>query len=252
MKTCYYVLIVALVSILFFSCAVNKSPNTSATEVKGRYINSTFLKQIPDSIPGNISVYCYELNFDGVDSVAVLYGFENSKFLYRKQANSYKIVNASQGADVDFVFNKDKSITLIDTALTRNHANSTFEKAGGETGKESVIEKYINDKMITGEYVLYENGIFSQQKVQFASNGQLKGLKYYTSFYICYSGDCVEETEPISNIIYLKGPGNLENIFSFKIDKTANIITLYNIGSPIKDIKGSRKILSKAYEFHKK
>ncbi len=252
MKIKYSALMAALIlSTLFFSCKT-KSKRTSQMGVKGRYINSAFLKYIPDSIPGNIFVYCYELNFNKADSANVFYGFEQGKVAYKKQDDKYKLINASQGKDLAFIINKDSSITLIDSTVTGSHTNSLFVKVDNIPGKEWVFEKYLNDKMITGEYVLYKNGIATPQKVQFTSDGQVKGLKPYTNFSICYSGDCVEETEPISNLIALKGNDSLANLYAFKINKTANSIIFYNIEAPIKDIKGNRQILDKAYEFRKK
>ena len=48
--------------ILFFIIPVNKCHSEITDGISGRYINVTFLDQLPDQIPGSIPVFCLEIN----------------------------------------------------------------------------------------------------------------------------------------------------------------------------------------------
>lgn len=252
------------ICLAFTNCSNQKSNKPEAnTGIKGRFVNQTFLQQLPDSIAGTIQGYCYEMNFISPDSVAINYGFEKGMLAYKQEGDHYRLINAIQGRDMPFTYNTNGTITLTDsiwllhgdTVWTGAPLNSEFIKVPDVKGQEWAFDQYLNERMIAGTYQLYKQGKPLQSKVIFNKDGTVSGLENYTSYAICYSGDCVGETEKVFNLISFNTNENAGKAYAFEIDKNRNI-SFYNIGPSLKDsdgnsLKGGRAIQEKAFELRK-
>jgi hypothetical protein len=226
--------------------------------IKGRFVNQTFLQQLPDSIAGTIQGYCYEMNFISPDSVAINYGFEKGTLAYKQEGDHYQLIGS-----IPFTLNTDGSVTLKDsTWLLRSDTvwagvplNSKFIKVPDVKGEEWAFDQYLNERMIAGTYQLYKQGKPMEPKIIFNKDGTVSGLENYTSYSICYSGDCVGETEKVSNLISFNGDENEGKTYAFDVDKNRTI-SFYNIGPSLKDsdgnpLKGGRAIQEKAFELRR-
>jgi len=231
--------------ILLTQC--NKDGENETTTLNGRFVNETFLKQVSDSIPGLVPVYCYELNFDGTDSVNILYGFEQAKLAYKKNGEKYQIIQALKDKDMIFTLTKDSTLNLIDSAWNGANQNSTFKQVKNSTDFISSLNK----KMIAGEYELFKGDKSTQIKVNLKEDGSVSGLEKFTSYTLCYSGDCVGEIYPISNSITFSNEQKETVLYAFKVDKTRNRLNIYHVEAPVKDIKGERAVKELAFDLRK-
>ena len=235
---------------LLWACGDSKK-ESQTTGLSGRFVNQTFLEAIPDSIPGLVPAYCYELNFISPDSVEILYGFEEAKHGYRKSGKDYILIKAMQDKDMPFRVNKDQTISLIDSAWTSAKSTSNFKKSINTGKRKWDFETYLNQQMIAGEYMLYKNEQPTGQKVVFMSDGTTSGIGDFNTYSICYSGDCVGEIYPISNNLTLTSKKQESVTYAFVKDKKSNKLSIRNIEAPIKDMKGERAIKEEVYDLRK-
>ena len=233
----------ALSAIFLLGCSQNSEDENP--KLTGKFVNETFLKQVSDSIPGLIPVYCYQLDFDGTDSVDILYGFEQAKLAYQKTGNKYKLIKALQDKDMTFTLNDDNTITLVDSAWNGTNKNSKFK------GSTTNFVTSLNQQMIAGEYELYKDGKQTSQKVIFNADGNVSGLEKFTNYTLCYSGDCVGEIYPISTSITFSNAKTETVMYAFKIDKNRKTLGIYHIEAPVKDIKGERAVKDIAFDLRK-
>ncbi|MBK8552200.1 MAG: hypothetical protein IPL53_14525 [Ignavibacteria bacterium] len=248
-------LIAIPVCLLSLFCITDNCPADNADGITGRYINISFLENIADSIAGSIPFYCVEMNFDGSDSAEIFNGFEEYKLLYVKEGDDYILQNAAQGNDMPFMIANDSTIILIDTIWTGSPGMSVFQKVNSNvlinSNKKHVIDYFINGFMISGDYQLY-NSDTAGGFVSFRNDGSVTGLENFTTYFICYSGDCVGETEPMSNTITFTRINRETVTYAFSINKDDGLIDMFNIAPPVKDIKGERAILDKAFSLKRK
>lgn len=222
--------------------------------IYGRYINSTFLEQLPGKIPGTIPVYCLEINFTDNDSAEIFNGFEEFKLAYRKDIDNHIFIKAVQGNDLSFSFDDSGVILLSDSAWTGIPKKSEFRKAGEDeysSRHKWVFEKFLNEKMIAGNYILNDKSKSSGEKVILASDGKVSGLRNYSTYSICFSGDCTEETKPVSNTITFTDSSNSLTTYSFTYDTEKNSVIFRSISEPDPGIKGEREIKDVVYELMK-
>lgn len=241
--------------ILFFIIPVNKCHSENTDGISGRYINVTFLDQLPDQIPGSIPVYCLEINFTGSDSAEVYNGFEEYKLAYKKEGDHNVFVNAVQGKDLPFTIYEDGNLILADSIWTGVKSVSSFKKINEEDNTDNqkwLFEKYLNEKMISGDYLLFDNNNNPGQVVKFKSDGSVEGLRNYKTYSVCFAGDCTGETSPVSNTVTFKTVSNESLTFSFRYDRKNHSVFFYDISEPVSDIKGERKILGVSFELRKK
>lgn len=252
-------LVCLLMCLPFVNCGNPKSNKPVVnTGIKGRFVNQTFLQQVPDSIAGTIQAYCYEMNFVSPDSVVINYGFEEGTLAYKQEGDHYRLIGA-----LPFILNTDGSITLKDsiwvvrgdTIWTGAPLNSKFIKAPDSKGQEWVFDQYLNERMIAGIYQLYKEGKPIESKVIFNKDGSVSGLENYIAYSICYSGDCVGETEKLYNLISFNTNENAVKAYAFEIDKNKTI-SFYNIGPSLKDVagndlKGGKAIEEKVFELRR-
>lgn len=232
----------------FYAC---KNSNTEKEDLlTGKFVNQTFLQQIPDSIPGIVSAYCYEMDFISGDSVRILYGFEEATLAYKKKGSHFEIVKAMQDKDLAFKVNDDGTLTMSDSSWNRSHKNSVFTKSEN-TAAGWNFEEYLNKKMIADAYTIFKNDKPTSQKVTFEANGKVTGLDNFTSYNICYSGDCVGETYPVSNSVTLVDENKVETVFAFVISQKTRTLKINRIEEPIPDIKGERAVKELMYDLRK-
>ena len=112
--------------LMAFVIQVNECFSQTDNSMSGRYINMTFLEQLPDQIPGSIPVYCLEINFTGSDSAEIYNGFEEFKLAYRKEGDNFLFVKAVQGNDLSFINNEAGVIILADSVWTGRPTKSVF------------------------------------------------------------------------------------------------------------------------------
>ncbi len=244
-------LFVLLANMLFFSCINKENKTESSQGIKGLFVNNTFLEKISDTIPGGVPSYCLEMNFISADSVDIDNGFEGYKLAYKKDGSNYILLKASWKGDMIFTINRDSSISLMDSAWTGIQSYSEFKKVPENKEHKSVFETYLNEKMIAGEYILYKDNKSTQQKIIFTADGGVTGLEDYATYSLCYSGDCIGETNPVSNYIYFSSRSNVQTDYAFKIDKKNKMLRFFSIAAPIKDIKGDREIKEKVFDLKK-
>ena len=242
----------ATISILICIVACN-SMKISRTCAKptGRFVNTTVLDRCPQAMPSDTPVFCFELNFKGLDSIDVDNGFEKYSLPYHATEDGcrFTIAGASLFGNMDFVIGSDSTLELIDTAWTKLKTFTTFKKTGNPEKASWRFEEYLNDCVIAGEYAMFKNGDLIPGVVTFMPNGQVNGMKPFLSYAICYAGDCLEETDPPSRTIDLMDQKGDIQTFSFKTVEGKMAIELYSIGAPIPDIKGGRSVGPMVYEF---
>jgi hypothetical protein len=240
-----WLILAFLAAFSLFAC--NSTKKTDDITLSGHYVNDTFLETIPDTIPAMIPAYCFELNFTG-DSVQINFGFKEATFAYLNDGENYRIVKAMQDQDMPFKINDDQTITLVDTAWTKSAKSSTFKKATVTSNQKWAFETYLNQQMIAGAYKVFENGQPTLREMSFAPDGTVVGLAPFTAYSVCYSGDCAEETYPISNQITFSTPDKKRVTYAFIKNKTDKTISLYHIEEPKIGIKGERAIQQLAFE----
>ena len=240
----YQIAILSVTGFLFLSC--NKTKDDTPV-LSGKFVNQTYLQQIPDSIPGLVSAYCYEMNFISSDSVKILYGFEDATLGYKREGSHYVLLNALQNNDIPFEINENGTITLADSSWNASHENSVFSKST-ISGNDWDFANYLNQRMIAGEYNLLKKDQTVSQKVEFHPNGTVTGLENFTSYIVCYSGDCVQETYPVANNITFTNDKKETFVYAFNLERKNKILKIYNVENPVPDIKGQRAIKELAFE----
>jgi hypothetical protein len=235
----------------FISGCGKKKQDVAETGMSGKFVNQTFLDAIPDSIPGLIPAYCFEMDFVSPDSVKIFYGFEEATLAYKKSGKYYVLIKAAQGKDMPFYVNKDQTITLADSNWTNLKTNSRFSKVLSNNGPEWDFETYLNRQMIAGNYILFKNDKPTGQKVSFQADGIVSGIHDFKTYSICYSGDCVGEVYPISNNITFLNSKNEPVTYAFVKSKVSQKLGLFNIEAPIKDMKGERAMKELVFDLRK-
>jgi hypothetical protein len=242
----------SLLITMVVSCGkkVEKKPDEKKY-LTGRYVNNTVLMKMADTIPGGVPYYCLEINFTKPDSVTIETGFEVATLAYKQVGDHYSILGASQLGDMNFMINADSSLVLVDSAWTEVHSNSAFKKVPNENGRDWVFEKYVNEAMVAGEYVVYAGEKPTTQKVQFTADGKVTGLQNYRDYSVCYSGDCVGTTIPLSNTMLLGSTDGQLTEFAFQLNKKQGTLQLYALEEPKPDVKGERKIKELVFDLRK-
>ena len=229
-------------------CSCNKTKSDEST-LRGHYINQSFLESSKDSVPGTINTYCYELDFVSDDSVKVFYGFEEAMLAYAKSGKKYAIKAVFQDKDLLFSISEDHKLMLEDSVWKQSDTHSVFQKADSTSSGQWNFPAKLNEVMIARSYEIFEKGKATGQKVTFSPDGKVTGLGDFTSYEVCFSGDCVGEVHPVSNNITLSS-GSINSVYAFQYNPAESILNIYNIEAPIPDIKGERAIKTVAYELH--
>lgn len=246
--------IIFLFSLFIINIISVSNPGICKDVISGRYINRTFLEQLPGRIPGTIPVYCLEINFSGNDSTEIFNGFEEYKLAYRTENENGVFEKAMQGNDLHFTVTENGDILLFDSAWTGIKERSVFTKVNEDEYSRIhkwVIEKYLNEKMLAGNYILSDKSKSSGDKIILTSDGKVTGLRDYTAYTICFSGDCTEETKPVSNTVNFNNDRGTLTTYSFEYDNGKNSVIFRKIAEPDPGIKGEREIRETAFELVK-
>ena len=243
----YIFSIISVTAFLLFDTRITNAECSNV--ISGKFINKTFLDQTAEKIPGNIPVYCFQMNFYSPDSVDISFGFEKANYAYKKVGENFSIVNAYQGKDMLFILNPDNSITLIDSVWTGIPSNSLFVNVNSDD--PWAFDIYLNNKMIAGEYFYYREDKFTGKRITFHPDGLITGMEGFNRYSICYSGDCIGETKTPSNIVYLINSDGAESVYAFTKNKDDGALSIYELGPQIKDIKGERTIEGKVFDLRK-
>jgi hypothetical protein len=250
MKFTPFIQLLAVLGCVFTAAGCNRNERHEAEPLSGHYVNQTFLGTAIDSVPGLINTYCYEMDFVGPDSVKIFYGFEEATLSYEKSGNKYAVKKALQDKDLMFSIDDTDKLVLEDSSWKQNNENSTFIKLASTARGQWQFPALLNARMVAGSYEMFEKNKPTGQKVIFDKNGTVTGLRDFTSYELCFSGDCVGEVHPISNNITLSSATNSGSTYAFQFNRVKRILNIYNIEAPIKDIKGERGIKDIAFELH--
>jgi hypothetical protein len=235
---------------LILGCNQNKKEEKKEG-LKGHYVNSSVLNRVRDTIASSRPAYCYELYFISKDSVRIFYGFEEATFAYERLNDNYfhkyVIKKAVQGQDLKFTIDPGDYLTLNDTAWTKAKMPSDFTKTYPADPEKWTFLTELNKEMIAGTYGLFEKDLPKFRQAVFSPDGKVTGFGDFTSYELCFSGDCVEEISPVSNsITFTDSKGNsMTYAAEFGRDKK---FKLFNIEKPKTDIKGERKITNLAFD----
>lgn len=243
-----------LFSIAGFICLVISGPQKEKVDTtfspRGKFINTTVLNKCPESMPSDVPHFCFELYFRGNGSVLIDNGFEKYTLPVTEagDGNRFKIEGASLFGDMIIIMDADSTLQLIDTAWTKLETFSSFARVLDEDFSDIGFEYALNECLLTGEYVLFENGNLTSYKVTIFPNGQMNGFRPFLGYGLCYAGDCLEETDPPARTIELIDRSGKKEIFAFKSVEGKMAIELYRIGPPLPDSKGGRSIGEMVYE----
>lgn len=251
-KLNFKLIIILLLALLLLFGGVLKflsrnAKEQSSLEFHGNFVNFSFLNQLNDKIVSTIPFYAVELNFFCRDSVLVNFGFERAKLkLQHFQGKTY-IKNAYQNKDLQLLTADSLFFILVDSAFTGLKENSVFKKIQNPKRNQFVFSSALNNEIIAGNY-FFDDGK-NRAEIKFFDNGKIVGLKEFTNYEICFSGDCATEVLDSINLISLVLKNGSFEYYGFK--KDWNKVEFYKLSPPIVDIKGERKITDLAFTLYK-
>lgn len=199
-------------------------------------------------MPADIPFYALELSFDDNDSVDINNGVEKYRLPFVKADGecTFMITGATQFGDMKFMVN-DSTLTLLDSAWTKNTNASTFSRNNEDAKSNWTMENFINECVIAGTYTIKgKDG--RPTPVYFLPNGQVTGVKPYLSYEICYAGDCLEETEVPSQMIEFTNDKAEKELFVIRMPNGKRQVQFFKVGPAKPDIKGERSIGELAFE----
>ena len=244
----FSILLITILCIISLSCKENSAPIFGSCTPAGRYFNRTVLDKCPAAMPVDVPHYALELTFSAKDTVDIFNGIEKYTLPYSSTDKKceFRINGASLFGEMYFTVDQDSTVMLYDTAWTKLTTPSTFKLAELSNRSEWEFETFINECVIAGAYVIIEDD--KTKQVMFLPNGQVTGLKNFLSYKLCFSGDCLEETEPRANTIdFFTDKGTTET-YAFKMLSHRKNYQFHSIGDPIPDIKGGRSIGPMVFE----
>ncbi len=220
-------------------------------ELKGTFINQSYLEHSADTLLNTIPFYCTELVFDHPDSVLVRNGVEEYLLQYEMKQDTCFVKNAYQHKgtlrDLALILSSDTVFVALDQDFTGNTQPARFHKTSIFRG----FEYGLNEATVAGKYTLVNGDAPKNEPVIFSADGRIKGLPAYDKFSVCYSGDCMSEPLDASNVILLENTQNKVEYAVWRYDKKTKLLTLYTLEDAKPDIKGERAIRAKLLELRK-
>jgi hypothetical protein len=232
--------ILLLCSIVTIQCSLPPArPNAENKPIlSGTFYNHTFIAWMKDSIPGTMPYYCLSLTFSSSDSVEIENGIETFSLPCVISGDTGMIPGAYQTPggikDIAFIIINDSTLSLLDTAITYHSKGSEFIKNG------SSFETLVNDATISGDYQNIK-AKSTNSRVQFTSDGHVIGLSPYTSYEVCYAGDCLDEPLIPARVITLNAPDEATD-FVYTFDQQKGLLSLFSLEAAKPDIQGERKV----------
>jgi hypothetical protein len=135
--------------------------------------------------------------------------------------------------DLEVIYINDSILVINDAGYTKKTMGSRFKKSTAS------FQSLVNEATISATYQIITPKS-KTQLVEFTPGGDIIGLSPYTNYEICYAGDCLEEPLIPALVISLKSPDQSKD-FTWQYDKQTQILTLFNLEKPKKDIKGERR-----------
>lgn len=232
--------ILLLCSIVTIQCSLPQTNQNGKNKpaLSGTFYNHSFIEWMKDSIPGTMPYYCLSLTFSPSDSIEIDNGIETFSLPFVISGNSGMIPGAYQTPggikDINFIIINDTTLSLLDTALTYHSKGSEFIKNG------SSFQSLVNDATISGYYQNIKSNL-SNPRVQFTRDGHVIGLAPYTTYEVCYAGDCLDEPLIPARVITLNAPDEATD-FVYKFDQQKELLSLFNLEAAKPDIQGERKV----------
>lgn len=223
------------------SCASSDNEDADKNSApKGVFVNQSLLNQLRIGIPGSSAFYCTLVDFYSADSARIENGIEVFNLAYKKEGDHYLLLEASNKGNMPFVLNENGSLTLIDTAWTELKVPSEFKNVSDSAHKN--FEYVLNQLLIAGKYNAASKNVLLRDEVLFSADGKVSGISDYSSYSICYNGDCVGMSMPASNIISFQNSNGAGEDFAFTFDAKNHSLKIYQLAAPSDDIKGEREI----------
>ena len=227
------------------------APKTAEPGLSGRYVNQTFLDEMADSLGFTPRYYCLQMHFVDSHRVFIDRGFEGDTLEYKSEGESFKLANASSLGDMTFTIGEQGRLFLNDSAFNGTPRLSSFTRL--EDGRDAAKEwtRMVNERMVSGDYGLFEKEKATGIKVSLGADGSVRGLSDYVSYELCHTGDCLQTTVPYSHIVFLTKADGSRDTFAYTFEKGKTGMKIFGVGKPIPDTKGERKILALVYDLRK-
>src|SRR5690606_16963321 len=138
---------------------------------------------------------------------------------------------------------------LEDTGWTDLPANTTFRQAPTEERKSWSFRQHLSACVFRHTYVRHVDGKPQAGRIEALPNGQLSGMRPYLGYTLCYSGDCLEEVQPVMpNITFINDSGELHT-YGLQILDNGYHLQFFHLAPPVPDVKGERQVGALAFEW---
>ncbi len=211
------------------------SESCSSPYPVGLFINATLIEGCAQDRYTMTAFSFVEMNFKE-DSTVILDNGTLKFTLPVLQAETpcqFMIRNPAVFGELYFYMTEDNVLHLLDTATTQLNTASIFEKRMDETGSPLSFDFCINDCVLTGEYLVYKDGVQQPGFITIMANGQLNGLKPYLGYELCYAGNCGQKSDMIA--IHLFDQSGQRKTFAFKKKEGKKVIEMYAEGEATDD-----------------
>ncbi len=198
-----------------FESKVNDSISAKDPKIgiKGMWVNKDYLdelnykkshvrsKFIPDLFQIDVTDTLATI-FDGVNTVKSKYTLEKDTFHLEDYGNDTDFLHSF----ITYFYNVDSNGVAKLMTNVNKKTTSFFKVKPGEN-----IVTMINRNVLGGKF---KSGA-SNDIIQFNENGTISGWPLFNKFEICFSGDCLLNSEGGYDVLYLTGPTN-SGVYGFK------------------------------------
>jgi hypothetical protein len=247
------VLLPFLLIVISFSACRNKAVKQAEPVIlQGRYINQTFLEKSAESLDFSSPGYCFQLVFGDGKKVFVDRGFEGDSLSVAYENGKIRLLNATSTGDLPILPDTDgKGFMLLDSSFTGKPYVSHFIRSEDTIDSVPALIRKLNEQMIAGSYVVYDKEKSLNKTVNFLSSGKVTGIPGFDTYVLCFTGDCMQTTQPYYNTITLSGAAGSTVTYAYKMEKGTGSLKLFSIEPPIPGTKGERKVKDLVYDLRK-
>lgn len=221
------------------SCKNESKPAKEITKdelSEGLYVNQSLLDGMTDTtLLWNTPRLGEQITILKGDTIEVDNFIEKGRFHFTYLNDSViKIDPLLYGASFTFHVHSDTQLHLTDTLNNKENRTSLFVKS------EKPFAELLNKKFVAGNYIDEKNKV--KNTIIFGADGSIKNWDY-TSFELCYAGDCAEMPAKPANIILLNSAKGME-FMVFKVEKkvTGRYMTFHKLKPGNPDEKGNLEI----------
>ncbi len=218
------------------SCKVDYKytpPDYKVQVSEGLYVNQSLLDAVSDtSLMWNIPRLGEQITILKGDTIEVDNFIEKGRFHFTYLNDSvFKIDPLMYGSVFTFHVNSESELHLTDTLNNKDGKATLFVKT------EKPFAHLLNKKFVAGNYIDEKNKV--KNTIIFGADGSIKNWNY-TSYELCYAGDCAEMPTKPANIIILISAKGME-FMVFKVEKkvAGRYITFHKLRPSIEDEKGN-------------